>query len=77
MDALSRKRPSSSSEAGPSQVKKRALASSNGLPSRSSPVSHDESDTREPQDESLEVLTHFLTIRLMTSELKYDNYHRC
>lgn len=77
MDALSRKRPSSSSEAGPSQVKKRALASSNGLPGRSSPVSHDESDTREPQDESLEVLTHFLIIRPTPPELKYDNDYHC
>lgn len=74
MDALSRKRPLSSSDAGPSQVKKRALAPSNGLPGHSSPVPHDESDTHEQQDEGLEVLTYFPTIQPVASELKYANY---
>lgn len=54
-DALSRKRPSSSTEAGPSQVKKRALVSPNGLPGRNNDSGHDEAEDQEPRDESLEV----------------------
>lgn len=63
MDALSRKRPSSSTDAGPSQIKKRALATSNGLPSRASPVANDDSDIQEAHVESLEVLTSSFIVR--------------
>lgn len=63
MDALSRKRPSSSTDAGPSQIKKRALATSNGLPGRASPVGNDDSDIQEAHVETLEVLTASFIVR--------------
>lgn len=55
MDTLSRKRPSSSADAGPSQVKKRALVAANGHPSRETPPTNDDSDSNDVPLQSLEV----------------------
>ncbi|KAF8307011.1 Tfb4-domain-containing protein, partial [Clavulina sp. PMI_390] len=67
MDAVSRKRPASTSDAGPSQVKKRALSTTNGLPGRASPVNNDDSDTLDPPSASLEnilILSTFFSFSL-------------